>query len=107
MYLKTERLLIRRFILEDQDDLFELLSDRQTCYDIEGYEPFDEMDEEFYRLMQNFSKDENRYVIELMSEQKVIGSIRLMEEERAVLCYEIGYLIHPNYRRLGYAYEAI
>ncbi len=64
MNLRTERLIIRRFVLEDQDDLFELLSDRQTYYDMGGYEPFDERDEEFHQLMQNFSKDENRYVIE-------------------------------------------
>lgn len=42
-----------------------------------------------------------------MSEQKVIGSIHLLEEERAVVCYEIGYSIHPRYRRLGYGIEAI
>ena len=64
MNLRTERLIIRRFVLEDQDDLFELLSDRQTYYDMGGYEHFDEGDEEFHQLMQNFSKDENRYVIE-------------------------------------------
>ena len=37
-----------------------------------------------------------------------VGTINLMEvSDRAVECKEIGYVISPNYRRKGYAYEAI
>ena len=36
-----------------------------------------------------------------------IGTINLMEvSDRAIECKEIGYVISPNYRRKGYAYEA-
>lgn len=107
MKLESNRLIIRRFELGDQQDIFELLSDQQTCYDIGGYEPFKEMDDEFLKLMQNFLQDAGRYVMVLKENNKVIGSLHLMEEDRAVVCYEIGYSIQKNYRRCGYGFEGI
>ena len=45
--LQTPRLLLRPFSSADSTDLFEFLSDRDTCYDDGGYEPFAAMDEKY------------------------------------------------------------
>ncbi|MBS5316132.1 MAG: hypothetical protein KHY44_07020 [Clostridiales bacterium] len=42
--------------------------------------------------MQKFSKDKERFVIELKQEHKVVGLIHLFQmDNRAVWAYEIGY----------------
>lgn len=106
--LKTERLILRKFSIKDADDIFEIVSDRDTCYDDGGYEPFKEKNNEFNELMKKISDEENRFIIEAKGTCKVIGLIHLMKiEERAVSSYEIGYIINKNYRRKGYASEAV
>ena len=40
MYTQTERLLLRSPSKEDKDDFFDIVSDRQTCLDDGGYEPY-------------------------------------------------------------------
>lgn len=58
--------------------------------------------------MQKFSKDKGRFVIELKQEHKVVGLIQLFQaDNRAVWAYKIGYVINKNYRKQGYAYEAV
>lgn len=108
MNIKTDRIIVRRFSIEDQKDIFEIVSDKDTCYEDGGYEPFKAMDEEFNQLMEKFLMDDYRYVIEVTQEHKVIGLVHLMEvDNRGVDCLEIGYVINKNYRRKGYAFEAV
>lgn len=40
MYIETSRLLLRKPTEVDIDDFFEIVSDRQTCLDDGGYEPY-------------------------------------------------------------------
>lgn len=105
---ETERLLIRRYEERDHDDCFDFLKDRETCYMDGGYEPFEAMNEAYDSLIQSFKADEGRLMIYSKTDQKVIGVIHLMDvKERAVETMEIGYVIAPQYRRCGYAYEAL
>ena len=97
LYIETDRLIIRPFEFDARYDLFEIVTDAQTCADDGGYKPFLKMDEAYNQLMQKFSKDKGRFVIELKQEHKVIGLIHLFPaDNRAVWAYEI-----------GYAYEAV
>lgn len=106
--LTTERLILRRFQKNDAKDCFEFLSDKQTCYNDGGYEPFAEMNEDYFALMDKFANQPMRKMIVLKSTGKVIGTINLFEaNDRAVETYEVGYVISPNYQRKGYAYEAL
>ena len=106
--IETERLILRKFNIEDSKDCLEFLSDKETCYLDGGYEPFFEMDDKFKDLMNRFSKQEGRIMIELKSENKVVGTLNLRESMfRVVNSVEIGYCLSPNYRRCGYASEAI
>ena len=101
-------MILRRFEDNDAVDCFESLSDEETCLLDGGYQSFDKMDDEYNRLMDTFKKQETRYMIVLKEENKVIGTINLMDiNDRCVETMEVGYEVSPNYRRKGYAYEAI
>ncbi len=106
--LNTQRLTLRHFKLDDADDFFEFLSDRESCLSDGGFLPFEQKDEEFYALIKKFTRDKTRYAICLKEENKVVGVINLMEvTDRAVDCMEIGYSVIKNYRKNGYAFEAV
>ena len=104
--IETPRLLLRKFQEYDKADMFELLSDEQWCLDDGGYHAFTEMDAEFEFLFQRFLQQQ-RYAIVLKETGKVIGIINMMEAERSVKAYELGFGIHRQYQRQGYGYEAV
>ena len=60
--IETQRLLLRQFASGDAEDVFAILSDEQTTLDCGGYHAFEEMDEEYERLMQKFAA-QTRYSI--------------------------------------------
>ncbi len=106
--LETSRLILRRFRKEDACYCFEFLSDKDTCLDDGGYLPFKKMDDEYNNLMDKFASEENRFMIYSKEHKKVIGTINLIDVlDRSVECKEIGYVVSPNYRRKGYAFEAV
>lgn len=103
--IETNRLLLRKFRPGDEDDAFEFCSDEQCSLDDEGTHAFTEKNDDFLVLF-TFFVEQNRYAIVLKSENKVIGIISLIEAERAVPSYEIGFLMNRAYHRRGYCYEA-
>lgn len=104
--IETKRLTLRQFSADDAKDVFAILSDEQTTLDCGGYHAFDEMDEEYGRLMQKFA-GQTRYSIVLKETGRVIGMISMMDAERAVPCLELGIEIAPDVRRRGFAQEAL
>lgn len=105
--INTERLLIRRIKNADKEDFFEMFSDTETAIN-DGSRPYVEMDEKFEADFKYLVSDEMHYTIELKECHKMIGIMHLTKiSERAVQCYELGYDIHPTFRRKGYATEAI
>ena len=104
--IKTPRLLLRQFTIGDAEDIFAILSDEQTTLDCGGYHAFEEMDEEYERLMQKFA-DQTRYSIVCRETGRVIGMMSMMDAERAVPGWEFGIEIAPDARRRGYAREAL
>lgn len=108
LYLETERLCIRRIREDDAQALFEFLGDRDSCYLDGGFEPFEQMDEEYVGWIQALGKQETRYVIAEKATDRAVGLINLRaEDDRAVETMEIGFCIVPSARRKGYAYEAL
>lgn len=103
---QTQRLILRKFKLEDKEDIFDILSDDQTTLDVGGYHAFEKMDEEYQALIERFLTQE-RYSIVCKETNKVVGMVNLQEDERAVKTYELGFVISPKCRRRGYAFEAI
>lgn len=104
--IETERLLLRKLLPKDKNDLFEILSDEQTCLDDGGFHAFQAQDEAFYALFAQM-QGQRRYAIELKDTHKLIGLIHLQDEERAIPAYELGFVLNPKFRRKGYAFEAI
>lgn len=103
--IETARLFLRKFRSDDKEDVFEFCSDEQACLDDGGYHAFTEMNEDFCSLFDMFLS-QDRYAIVLKSEAKVIGILHMMEANRAVPCYELGFLLNPRYHRQGYCFEA-
>lgn len=104
--INTPRLLLRKVQERDKQDMFELCSDEQGCLDDGGYHAFTEMDDEFDALFGLFLK-QTRYAVVLKEKSKAIGIINVMEADRAVPTYELGFSINAGYQRRGYAYEAV
>ena len=105
--IETERLILRKFKMEDKDDCFAFLSDDQTCLDDGGYHAFETQDEEYMQVMEAFANQKNRWMIVEKESNRVVGTIHVMEAERGVVTLTIGYVVAPQYRRRGYAFEAI
>lgn len=107
LILKTERLVIRRFSIDDAAACFAFMSDAQGMY-LDGCKSFDTMDEDYWERMKLFEERDGQYVIVLKSTNEVIGTLNVStDDSRAVSSKEIGYAISPKHQRNGYAYEAI
>lgn len=108
--VETDRLILRDFEARDAEPFFEFLSDRDCCYLDDGYEPETSIKSKFYKkCMKLFElQKEERFMIELKSEKRCIGTIHIMEvENRQVDALELGYGICPAYQNQGYATEAL
>ena len=107
LVMRTERLIIRRFCMEDAAGCFSFMSDEQGMH-LDGCKPFQAMDDEYWERMKLFEQREGQYVIVLKSTNEVIGTINVFADDlRAVEAKEIGYAISPAHQRNGYAFEAI
>lgn len=104
--IETERLFLRKLAPGDECDLFEIYSDEQTCLDGSGIHAYAAMDNAFLDWFA-YAQGQRRYAIVLRSENKVIGTINLQDDERAVPAYELGFVMNPKYRRKGYMSEAV
>ena len=108
MILETQRLIIREYREDDFDDLFAILSDEET---MQYYpKPYDESG---VRRWINWCLDSYRqngfglWALTLKESGRFIGDcgISLQNIDGEILP-EIGYHVHKNYWRQGYAKEA-
>ena len=107
LVLETERLILRRFRMEDAADCFAFLSDAAGAY-WDCCKVFIRMDEEYTHRMELFTQRASQYVIVLKETGRIIGTVNVFDDDsRAVDAMEIGYSIAPAYQRKGYAYEAL
>lgn len=99
--IETENLILRNFLEEDFNDLFEYLSDP----DVVLYEPYKAMNKEevMDNLKWRISTDE-MVAVELKETHKMIGNVYLGSRDFEAV--EIGYVFNKNYWGKGYAKEA-
>jgi RimJ/RimL family protein N-acetyltransferase len=102
----TKRLLLRHFQPGDEDCFFTFLSDRTSCWMDGGYEPYPEKNEAFYRLIQELSAQKGRYLRVEKESGTAVGTLRLWNTDTPGQV-EVGYVMSPQYRRRGYASEAL
>ncbi len=100
--IRTERLLLRSFREADYDDLFEFLSQLKDD-EFEGY-PGITRENGREHLRQRLSSEEF-YAVVLPDSGKVIGNIYC--GNRDFDAKEVGYIINRDYRKRGYAEEAL
>jgi RimJ/RimL family protein N-acetyltransferase len=90
--IETERLILRRYTIDDLQDLFEYLSDEKVV----KYEPYKPMNIEEVKgnLDWRISTDE-MIAVELKKTHKMIGNVYLGKRDFNTL--EIGYVFNKNY----------
>ncbi|MDE7218592.1 MAG: GNAT family N-acetyltransferase [Oscillospiraceae bacterium] len=98
---ETGRLILRRYIENDLQDLFEYLSDEKVV----AYEPYKPMSlEETERDLAWRMGTAEMVAVELKDTHKMIGNVYMGKREFASL--EIGYVFNQNYWGNGYAAES-
>lgn len=99
--VETERLILRRYVEGDAQDLYEYLSNPEVV----KYEPYKPMepDEVKSNLAWRISTDE-MIAVELKSSHKMIGNVYLGKREFDAL--EMGYVFNQVYWGKGYAKES-
>lgn len=101
MHIETPRMLIRNFIPEDANDLYEILGDAET---MEYSEPPYDWDKT-KQFLASFCIARGRAVAAVHKESgKVIGYILFSEMQPGA--YELGWFFNRHFWRQGYAYEA-
>jgi RimJ/RimL family protein N-acetyltransferase len=113
MQLETERLILRNFVVSDLEDYWEY-AQMQSVGPRAGWKAYTDKEKAKERLLIEASKP-NQFAIVLKSENKVIGSVELMDckqdrysnlniEEEAK---EIGAVLSEKYWGQGYMPEAV
>ena len=99
--METKRLIIRKFIPDDWQDLYEYLSQTQVV----KYEPYDVFTEaESIQEAVRRSEDDRFWAVCLKDCGKLIGNICLSKQDFDT--WELGYVFNQNYQGMGYATEA-
>ncbi len=100
--LETNRLIIRKYIESDFQDLYEYLSDEEVV----KYEPYKPLSKEETKenLKWRINSDEMLAIV-LKENKKMIGNVYLGKRDYNQL--ELGYVLNKNYWHQGYAKEAI
>ena len=102
--LETNRLIIRKFNVDDACDLYEYLSLPET-YIFEPGEPVDQ--KQALAMCKERAAGNNFYAVELISEKKMIGHLYFQQAQPAeFFTWELGYIFNPKYQGKGYCTES-
>jgi ribosomal-protein-alanine N-acetyltransferase len=103
--LSTERLIIRPFLKNDYQDLYEYLSLPETY----RFEPGKLISlNEAKKLCRERAKGTNFWAATLKDSKKLIGHVSLFPlGPKFLLAWEIGYILNPSFQNKGYATEAV
>jgi ribosomal-protein-alanine N-acetyltransferase len=102
--LSTQRLVIRPFLEDDYQDLYEYLSLPET-YRFEPGKPVSL--EEARNLTSERARGNNFWAVVLKENKKLIGHVSFIQEEpKHFLTWEIGFIFNPAFQNKGYATEA-
>lgn len=105
--IKTERLILRGWQLEDLDDLYEYAKNPNVG-PMAGWEPHSSK-EVSLNALKSFIENDDRWAIVLKENGKVIGSLRIHPDENRGKYYAkyINYDLSADYWGKGYMTEAV
>ncbi|MDN4492709.1 GNAT family N-acetyltransferase [Ureibacillus aquaedulcis] len=103
MYLESNRLLIRKFIIDDVEEVYEYSSNPLVM----KYIPEGVMTEEETRnfILENIGDNAKKFAVILKDENRLIGHLEFFKYF-GNHTYEIGWVLNPNYYNQGFATEA-
>ena len=102
--IETERLFIRKFMVDDWRDLCEYLSLQETY----TFEPGDPVTEEGAKQIAfERAREDDFLAVILKKEKKLIGHVYFNQEEpKEFLTWEMGFIFNPAFQNKGYCTEA-
>ncbi|MEK4511929.1 GNAT family N-acetyltransferase [Paenibacillus sp. FSL K6-2524] len=105
--MDTERLVIRRFVPEDGEDLYQYLSLPEVVL----YEPYPVFSKEdcFREALRRYEEKDNNafWAVCLKHNNKMIGHLYFKQVElEHFMTWTLGYVFNPNYYSQGYATES-
>lgn len=105
--LKTDRLILRSFDLNDALDVYDYAK-RDDVGPFAGWRPHNNVGET-QKIIEHFIEKDDVYAIIFKEEDKVIGSLGIHFTTLGSLgeVYELGYVLHPSYHRKGLMTEAV
>jgi [ribosomal protein S5]-alanine N-acetyltransferase len=108
--IQTPRLLLREFTADDENDVHEYGSDVVVARYVDWgpNTPAQTRNRISYHLEEQLTwpRDEVSLAVELRTERKVIGTIRLSVIDKQTRTADFGYVINRRYWNQGYASEA-
>ena len=104
--LQTERLILRPFRVEDEEDVLALLRNDEIklTYMLPDFPTREAAVKLFLRIM-DMSHDDAHFERAIVLGDHVIGFLNDVEIEGDMI--EVGYVIHPSEKNRGYATEAL
>lgn len=105
--MTTARLILRKPQPGDAPAFFDMFSDAETCRMDGGYPPYTAMDDAFERDYASvLATADNRLFIEAAATGRLVGVLHVMPGGASGEA-ELGFVIHRDVRRRGYAREAV
>jgi RimJ/RimL family protein N-acetyltransferase len=99
--IETERLLLRRFMQDDWQDLHEYLSQEEVV----KFEPYDVFTQDASRDEAARRSNDYRYwAVCLKACGKLVGNVYISKQDFGT--WELGYVFNKSYQKKGYATEA-
>lgn len=104
MLLKSERIILRPFTMDDAEDLYEYLSD----VDVVKFEPYNTYTREMAYEAAKARTDNSAFIAVCLKENdKLIGNLYFNRiEPEKINTYELGYVFNKRFHGRGYATEA-
>lgn len=107
--IETDRLVLRRYIENDIDGIYDLITDKR----LQTYIKYpkltkDEELENIRKWIENYDIDKKeKWVIVLKETNEVIGNVQVNDINKKNNYCNIGYGIRYNYQGMGFATEAV
>jgi RimJ/RimL family protein N-acetyltransferase len=108
--LETDRLILRKWTIDDKNDLFEYAQDNRVGPNA-GWKPHNSV-EKSKKIIESFIESDDVYAIILKDKMKVIGSLGVhkrspLAEKNTRKYRELGAVLNPDYWGKGYVPEGI
>ena len=105
--MTTARLHLKRPLPDDVPAFFDMFSDAETCRMDGGYPPYTAMDDTFKRDFASvLATADDRLFIGEAATGRLVGVLHVMPGGAPGEA-ELGFVIHRDFRRRGYAREAV